>query len=97
MGKWVHKTSQNSRDIQDFVNSLKPNLDGIQGSISGGNDFHVWVRTDDKSPNSYELKCTAPWSNQSPSDIEIMLGSKEVKLLSFNVSNPPQMWFFEKV
>ncbi len=97
MGKWIHKHSQDWRVIIDFVNSLNPNLDGIQGGLSHGRDFHVWVRQGDNNTKRFELKYTGGWTGTTAQDIETMLESGKIKLLSFNMAKPPKFWYFEEI
>lgn len=97
MAKWIHKHSQSDKEILDFVNSLKPYLDGIQGSLSHGRDFHVWVRQGDNNKKRFELKPTAKWTKSSGTDIEVMLESENIRILSFNMEDSPRIWYFEEV
>ena len=97
MSTWVHKHSKSSGTIIDFVNSMKPNLDGIQGGLSHGRDFHVWVRQGDNNGKRFELKYTGGWTGSSPQDLETMLETGKIKLLSFNMESPPKFWYFEEV
>ena len=94
---WIHKHSQTPAVIEDFVNSLRPRIDGIQGSISFGTDIHVWVRQGDVGGSSYELKASAPWGPGSAQDLEALLAGGRVKILSFNMSSPANTWYFEEV
>ncbi len=95
MSNWIHKHPTNSQEIEDFVNSLEPRPNGIQGGLSHGTDFHVWVREGDSGGNKYELKTTAPWGSGMAQQIEVMLEGK-VRILSFNMSSPPSIWYFEE-
>ena len=95
--RWVHKHSKSAKTIVDFVNSMHPKLDGIQGGLSNGRDFHVWVREGDNGNKRYELKTTGGWTDSSPQDLETMLETGRITLLSFNMENPPCFWYFEEV
>lgn len=96
MANWTNTWSRNSAEIEDFVNSLEPHLDGIQGSLSFGRDFHVWVRVGDNSGKKYELKYTSGWGTGTAQQIETMLETGRVKIMSFNMENPPRIWYFEQ-
>ena len=93
---WAHFASTKSDEIENFVNSQHPELDGIQGSLSHGNTFHVWVRTGDNSRNTYRLTFTGPWGDGMSQQIEMMLETNRAKILSFNKQTPPHVWYFEQ-
>ena len=92
LSKWIHKHSRDEKVIIDFINSMHPELDGIQGELSHGKDFHVWVRQGGKNQKRFELKFTGQWTSSTSQNVETMLEAKTIKLLSFSMGSPPVLW-----
>ena len=95
MSHWEYFSSQNQNKIKEFVNKHKPKKGGLVAMLSHGKDFHIWARKDN-FPKKWELKYTGSWQGRaSINEFGTMINGGKVVPVGFNMSNPPNIWYFE--
>ena len=87
---FIHKHSQNSKDIQAFINRLQPELHNIHSGLSHGVDFHVWA-TNDKTGATYSMECISTSGNYVE-DFAALLAKGKTVFIGFNMDSPSCMW-----
>lgn len=96
---WSYKVISSSdpqyrNEIEKFINSGRPRLDGIAGALStNGNkvNFHIWVRPDGDG-SEYEVKDRGDWANGIGRD----LTKEDVVILGFNNGQNNRLFVVEK-
>lgn len=88
--------------ITDYVNDHGPKPGGLMGALSGGVDFHIWVR-DDQAGTTWSLKVNNPKTQPTSGSLQFLRDEIRTKLaackfvvVAFNRSSPPRLWFFER-
>jgi hypothetical protein len=78
-------------ELELWLNTLRPRMENIHGSLSNGRDFHMNVARDGDGP-PVELYCVpesqAAQVQQQP--------ETEIAVIGFNVSSPPCLWVVRK-
>jgi hypothetical protein len=80
--------------IENWLNTVRPRLDGVSGGISNGRDVHMWVREDGDGP---PLTLEAIPADEVVDKIHQLLEQGKIATLGFNISDPPYMWVVRKV
>ena len=102
-GHWNTRTQKNFKAlINDFVNRAQPKAGGIMGALSGGTDFHIWVR-EDNAGTVWNLKVNDPRTQPTSGQLKFLRDQINAKakacrfsMVAFNRSSPPRLWFFER-
>lgn len=95
---YKHVHSENDADwknkIENWLNTVRPRLDGIHGGISNGRDIHMWVRKDGDGP---PLTLEAIPANEVVDKVERLIEDDQIATLGFNIGDPPYMWVVRRV
>lgn len=101
--EWRH-FHVNSRDtpifriaIENFLNTENPYPHNIQGSISSGADFHLFIKPGDSSTAHHRYRLDhlngssigPGWINQLIS----RLNTEKITIIGFNEDEPPSLWY----
>lgn len=53
---WAYKHTRDPAVMQAFISQHHPKIDGVQCTLSGGKDFHCWIRKHDNNQNTLKMK-----------------------------------------
>jgi hypothetical protein len=108
-GRWhyYHVNARTQKNfaplITDYVNGHGPKPGGLMGALSGGSDFHIWVR-DDQAGTKWVLKVNDPKRQPTSGSLKFLrdeiltrLDACKFAVVAFNRSSPPRLWFFERI
>lgn len=78
-----------------YLKDRKPKPEHVQGGLSGGKDFHLWIKTDDNHTNTnwemgYQM-AGGDWKDKVTA--EITSTAWKTILLGFNNADTNAMWF----
>lgn len=65
--------------------------------LSHGKDFHVWVKEGDNFQSKWVLKHNGAWQgDHTATEFATMLNGGKIVPVGFNMSSPPNIWYFEQ-
>ena len=80
--------------IVAWLNGIDTRLERVWGSLSGGDNFHIWAEAG-VGHDSFSMGVMDV--NQAKTALPTKLGEGRATLLGWNVGNPASLWYLEKV